>query len=365
MLLESCNVATAALRRGVFGCPTVPFFQEREQGSAHRQGVPERQVTPSRLQCQGFPRKIMGLKEAFQAVFARKAQEVAAKEDEDSTTTGKVVRMRVWMPQSKVRFFSRGRPMRQGVVGWDYTFRIENQLIMDILARTFEPISRDAHTMTERATTLLSQLSYSSTLHEDKLTEAERAVEEHEIKLNRYLDNQIKRAEQQVLSAGYRLDDITHSYTSYEATITSLFAKDYIDLYVKADRLYTLHNFLWSSGNLSDNTQEANRKRKSFIRELKTQLHAYAASITRSAGTIQRLIDQVREERKAYRAAQSRRDKNLEHGAEYEALSRTEEGNAAARDRARLKEQLPEIVARLDEEDEDDDDVRDEDEADD
>jgi len=251
-----------------------------------------------------------------------------------------------WLAPSKIKFFKQqiNSPCR------NITFQIESQLIIGILARTFEPASRDTYLVMVKAPTVFSQMFAGSLYREEELLGAEKAINEHEKLLNEFLDLRIQQAIQRLEGGGYDLNTFKREFKCYEATVTSAFAKNFIDLYVKADLLYSLHFSLWLLGELAEDTAEANFVHRGFERDLKKQLHAYSAALTKHAGNVQRLMDRLREERKAYRAAQSQRDKSLHQGSAYSELPPTDEGKAAANDRKQLREQLPEIIQQLKEE---------------
>jgi hypothetical protein len=254
------------------------------------------------------------------------------------------IRMDKWLAPSKIRFFKRDG---QAAPSRTVVFRLENQLIADIIARTFEPASRDSYLIMVKAPTLFSQRLAGSIYREGELLGAETEIERHEGLLNDFLDLRTEQVHQRLVGAGHDPGTFERRFKQYEALVVTNFVTNLLDLYMKADYLYTLHVSLWLLGELADTTAEANRAHREFEHTLKRQLHGYSAALTQHAGNIQRLMDRLREDRREFQQAQSVRDKGLQNGEAYQELAPTEEGIAAAEDRKNLREAVPDLLKQL------------------
>jgi hypothetical protein len=263
------------------------------------------------------------------------------------TETDAPIRMDKWMAPSRIRFFK-----RDGLTAPSRTviFRLENQLIADIIARTFEPASRDSYLIMVKAPMLFSQRLSGSIYKEEELLGAEKEIEQHERLLDEFLDTRTEQARQRLVDAGHDPATFKRRFKQYEAAVVTNFATNLLDLYMKADYLYTLHASLWLLGELADSTAEANRAHRAFEHTLKRHLHAYSAALTKHAGNIQRLMDRLRDERREFQQAQSARDKGIQSGEAWKELELTEEGKAAAEDRKNLKEAIPDLLQQLENE---------------
>jgi hypothetical protein len=261
--------------------------------------------------------------------------------------TDEVIPMEKWLAPSKIRFF---RFEGSDAPGRNVTFRLENQLISDTLSRTFEPASRDSYLLMVKAPNFFSSRLSGSIYKEDEVLGAELAIEKHEELLNDFLDVRTAQVEQRLKEAGHTPDSIDRRFKTYEAKVVTSFATNLLDIYQKADYLYTLHYSLWLLGELADSTIEANRVNREFQKMLKQNLHGYSAAMTQHANNIRSLMERLIEERREFQKMQSKRDKEVRAGKEYKELEKTEEGKAAARDRKKLRTALPKLIRQLEEE---------------
>lgn len=254
--------------------------------------------------------------------------------------------MKNWLAPSKIRFFIKARDKEkikaegETALGRVVTFPLENKFIRDILSRTFEPGSRDSYLVSVRAPTEFSKRLTTSIFKEDDILGAEKAISDHERMLNEFLDLNTAQATQRLIAAGQNPDSFNRVLSYYEAKIITSTMSGFLSIYQKADYLYTLYNALWLFGELANTTDESNRAWRLFEKNLKKQLFAYSAIITKNAGKVQSLLFRLQQERQSWRNAADKGENAAE-------LGLSPEGHAAHDDRRALRQQLPEIIREL------------------
>jgi len=251
------------------------------------------------------------------------------------------ISMKKWLAPSSIRFFHFYNDISRKVV-----FRLENRLLSDMLSRTFEPASRDSYTIMVKAPVVFAQFQSGSVYKEDELLKAEQEIEKHESLLHEFLDMRIGQSVQRLQHLAYDPDAFERKFTHYEAVIVTNFMGGMLQLYQKADWLYTLYSSLWLLGELSDKTDEANRNYREFQRTLRKQLHAYSTALHKHSLNTFGLIKEVRKARDDFKASMSERSKAAARGEDVP-LRTNEEYLAGKEDQTTLDKELSQWLRQL------------------
>lgn len=218
-----------------------------------------------------------------------------------------VVEQKDWMAKNTLKFFERNKD----VMMVPRTVELGNPLAIKLLTRTFEPMSRDTYYVTTSARGILADRVSGKIYQEDEIFKAEVALSSQIEKLNDFLDRRIEQAEQKMRAAGEDPTNMFYPTRRYRALCVTRTAKDWVDTIKKIDLYMTMHEFLWISGELSDEAVESTRAKLNNEREVRNHAHAIPREAARQYSLIRRICSGVLDGRMEEREAQSKRDKAL------------------------------------------------------
>lgn len=181
--------------------------------------------------------------------------------------------------------------------------------VLKVLAKAFEPVSRDAYYIGSDARRILTDRVSAKIYQEDEIFKAETAISSHLERINEFFDRRIQQAEARLRSAGFDPDGFKQNAKVYEASCTSRTAKEYLDIIKKADLYTGLNEYLSIVGELSDNQNESQRAKLNNEREIRSHLFSITRMTSKHFQIIRRICHGVIDQRREERAKQSERDK--------------------------------------------------------
>lgn len=225
--------------------------------------------------------------------------------------------MKKWMRKSTINFFERNKD----ALGAQSFVPLCNKMIVDIISTGFEVITRDTHFITCKARQILTQNLKGDIFQEDEIFKAEKALNAHFEQMHEYFDTRIKQGEQKLSLGGFGTDDIQRVVDNYETISVTNGVTHYLDIIAKADYYISILQYLWVTGELSDNLDEAMRVKLNTEREVRQHLFGITRASNTHYNNIKRICNGVVEKRKKERQEQSERDRQraLERAAEMEA----------------------------------------------
>ena len=224
------------------------------------------------------------------------------------TTTQKMP-MKKWMRSSSIHFFERNLDALSapGFVS------LSSAMVVKIMASGFEVITRDTYFITCRARQILSDNLHKKIYSEDEIFKAERAINGHLEKLHEYFDTRINQGEQKLQGAGFETDEIQRLVSNYETRSVTNAVTQYLDLLSKADLYMAILHYLWLTGELSDNPDEAMRVKLNTEREIREHLFNITRFTQSQYSLVRRICNGVIEQRRLEREQQSERDRQRHH----------------------------------------------------
>lgn len=213
--------------------------------------------------------------------------------------------MKKWMRSSSIHFFERNLDALSapGFVS------LSSPMIVKIMASGFEVITRDTYFITCRARQILSGNLHKKIYSEDEIFKAERAINGHLEKLHEYFDTRINQGEQKLKSAGFDVDEIQRLLSNYETRCVTNAVTQYLDVLSKADLYMAILHYLWLTGELSDNPDEAMRVKLNTEREIRENLFNTTRFTQSQYSLVRRICNGVVEQRRLEREQQSERDR--------------------------------------------------------
>mgnify|MGYP004702596295 CR=1 FL=1 len=236
--------------------------------------------------------------------------------------TPQLIKLKKWMRKSSINFFERN----QDVIGAPSFVPLSNKMIVDVMTTGFEVISRDTHFITCRARQILAKNLTGDIYQEDELFKAESAMNAHFEQMHDYFDARITQGEQKLELGGFGTGEIQKLVNNYETITVTNGVTQYLDILAKADHYIVILHYLWVTGELSDNPDEALRVRLNTEREIRHHLFSIVRASNTHYNNIRRLCNGVLEKRKQERAAQAEQDRQRE-------LKRMEKAAQARADR--------------------------------
>lgn len=232
--------------------------------------------------------------------------------------------MKKWMRKSTVNFLERNKD----VIAAPGFVPLCNKMIVDVMSSGFEVVARDTHFITCRARQILTENLSGDIYQEEDLLKAERELHAHLENIHDYFDTRITQAEQKLEAAGFGPSEIQKLVANYETITVTNQLTQYLDILAKADHYVTLLHYLWLTGELSDNSDEALRVKLNSEREVRHHLFGITRASNTHYNNVRRLCNGVVERRRADRQAQAERDRKRE------ADRKAKQNEAAARRQA-------------------------------
>ena len=214
--------------------------------------------------------------------------------------------MKKWMRKSTINFLERNKD----VIAAPGFVPLCNKMIVDVMSAGFEVVARDTHFITCRARQILTENLTGDVYQEVDLLKAEKEL--HLDGIHDYFDTRITQAEQKLEAAGFGPSEIQKLVANYETITVTNQLTQYLDILAKADHYVTLLHYLWVTGELSDNSDEALRVKLNAEREVRHQLFGITRASNIHYNNIRRLCNGVVERRRAERQAQAERDRKRE-----------------------------------------------------
>ncbi len=190
-----------------------------------------------------------------------------------------------WMARSTLKFFKRTPP----VFAIKGTLNLASIVVVKVMAKNFEVVSRNTHFITISARNILADRTSKKIFQEDEIFKAETAINDQLERLNEYFDRRIQQSELKLKSAGYAMDIALADGDLYETKAATHQVTEYLQILKKADLYLGMLDYLWIAGELSDTPAEALRAKLSNEREVRTQLFAFARLTNRQFETIFRI----------------------------------------------------------------------------
>lgn len=219
--------------------------------------------------------------------------------------TPQLIRMKKWMRKSSINFFERN-PDAIAASGY---IPLCNKMIVDIMSTGFEVFTRDTHYISCRARQILTENLTGDIYQEDEIFKAERDMNDHLERIHDYFDTRLTQAEQKLQAAGFGPDDVQRIILNYETFTVTNQVTQYLDILAKADHYITLLHYLWMTGEISDNSDEAQRVKLVTEREVRQHLFGLTRASSIHYNNMRRICNAVVERRRAERAAQAERDR--------------------------------------------------------
>lgn len=231
-----------------------------------------------------------------------------------------VVEQKEWLKKSTLKFFEKNKDtmMPRRVID------LGHPLAVKALSSTFEPLSRDAHYITNLARGYLADRVSSKIYQEDEIFRAETTINSAIVQAHDFFDKRIAQAYQKLELAGEAPDQALAHTRGYAAKCSTRTAKEYLDLVKKADVYLLLNQYLEIIGELSDIPSEALRARLNNEREIRNRLFGVTRTTQAQCTVIHRICSAVIEQRKQEREQQSQRDKELARQAKIAQLDATQ-----------------------------------------
>jgi hypothetical protein len=236
--------------------------------------------------------------------------------------------MKKWMRKSSIDFFNRN----PDVIGASGFVPLCNDTIVKVMSTGFEVITRDTHFITCRSRQILSQNLTGDIYQESEIFKAEAALNALFERTHEYFDTRITQGEQKLAMGGFGMDEIQKLVSNYETKTVTNAVTQYLDILAKADNYLTILQYLWVTCELSDDQDEALRVKLTIEREVRHVLFAITRASNIHYNNIRKLCNGVVEARRAERAKQAQRDREL-------AKARQERTEAKKAEQALAREQ--------------------------
>ena len=242
--------------------------------------------------------------------------------------TPKLIRMKKWMRKSSIDFFNRN----PDVIGAAGFVPLCNDMIVKVMSTGFEVITRDTHFITCRSRQILAQNLTGDIYQESEIFKAESALNALFERTHEYFDTRITQGEQKLAMGGFGMNEIQKLVSNYETKTVTNAVTQYVDILGKADHYLTILQYLWVTCELSDDQDEALRVKLTIEREVRHVLFAITRASNIHYNNIRKLCNGVVEARRAERAKQAQRDREL-------AKARQERTEAKKAEQALAREQ--------------------------
>lgn len=197
--------------------------------------------------------------------------------------------------------------------------------ILRVLAKAFEPVSRDAYYIGTDARRILTDRVSAKIYQEDEIFKAETAINSHLERINDFFDRRIKQAEERLRAAGFDPEGFKQNAKVYEAICTSRTATEYINIIKKADLYTGFNEYLSIVGELSDNPNESQRAKLNNEREIRGHLFSITRLTSKHFQLIRRICHGVMDQRREERVKQSERDKRRNKDAKGKNLNKAQQ----------------------------------------
>lgn len=243
-----------------------------------------------------------------------------------------LIRMGKWMRKSTIQFFERN-PDAIAAPGF---VPLSSKMIADVLRSGFEVLSRDSFFITCRAREILLENVKGNIVNETDIFQAETSLNTLFERLHEYFDTRIQQGEQKLEYAGFGMNEVNRHVTNYETKSVTNTVTQYLDVLAKADLYMTILQYLWLTGELSDNPDEAMRAKLNAERDIRQQLFTITRVSNANYNNIRRICNGVLELRRVERATQAARDRALAEKQKKRMNKRAE--NLVAAEEARKKE---------------------------
>lgn len=249
-----------------------------------------------------------------------------------SHQTPQLIRMAKWMRKSTIGFFERN-PDAIAVPGF---IPLGNKIVINAISTGFEVLSRDSFFITCRAREILTENVKGNIVNETDIFQAESSLNTMFERVHEYFDARIKQGEQKLEFAGFGLTEITRHTANYETRSVTNAATQYIDVLAKADMYLAVLQYLWLTGELADNPDDAMRHKLNAERDVRQQLFNIIRVSNGHYNNIRRICNGVLELRRTEREAQAAKDRSIAKRRSKKAAV-TADKDAARQDAARKK----------------------------
>ncbi len=197
--------------------------------------------------------------------------------------------------------------------------------ILRVLAKAFEPVSRDAYYIGSDARRILADRVSTKIYQEEEIFKAETAINGQLERINDFFDRRIQQAESRLRSAGFDPEGFKQNAKAYEAICTSRTATEYLSIIKKADLYAGLNEYLSIVGELSDSPNESQKAKLNNEREIRGHLFSITRLTSKHFQLIRRICQGVLDQRREERIKQSERDKRRNKATKEKNLSKTQQ----------------------------------------
>lgn len=203
-----------------------------------------------------------------------------------------------WLKKSTINFWVR-HPTVRSLSG---TVTLSVTMVRDVMARTFEPITRDCYYITTQAREILTNNLSTELYRSDELLGAEQALSDQAMRIIEYFETRIEQATLKLESAGYSLDETETAGELYETRVVTPMAKQWLDILTMADRYLILIDYLDLAGELADDPAESQRVKLTAAREARQTLLSLPKLATSRKDQIWKICSGVIEQRRQEKA---------------------------------------------------------------
>lgn len=253
----------------------------------------------------------------------------------DMNQTPQLTRMAKWMRKSSIRFFE----LNPDAIAAPGFVALGNKNVVSILSTGFEAFTRDSFFITIRAREILLENVRGNIVNETDIFQAENNLNALFDRLHDYFDTRIAQGEQKLQYAGFSLSDVARHTTPYETLSVTNAVTQYIDVLGKADFYLAILQYLWLTGELADNPDDAMRHKLTAERDVRTQLYNIVRVSNANYNNIRRICNGVLQLRREQRESQAARDRAIAKK-QRKRREKAEESGAAGSDATQTRKDI-------------------------